>query len=222
MTSQILAYADSTSGLITASDGGRDNLVLFTVTAMIIPRLMSDAEGWDLAGKINSFLDLTEIKIGLFERLPGARDNSVDNLVATAAFSDQRALEIWTYGSQNDWCFNPAEPGVFNFKYWYWPRFIGILPHIKACAGKPLNIVDTVLWSVACIFSALSARDNTSDKCLQFIMNHSMEGRSKLCDWTISQWRWLMQKKYPSGMAEVYAIYFGPKHPFAVNGPRGF
>lgn len=145
----------------------------------------------------------------------------MDNLIATAEISKEIALEIWDYGSKNSWCFNTAYPDDFSLKYWY-GRFIGFVPHVKACAEIKLTLIDKVLWSIACIFSALSPYGNTSDKCLQFIMNHSMQGRSKLCDWTISQWRWLMQKKYPSGMAEVYSIYFGKDHPFAINGPRGF
>lgn len=222
--SQISQYIDPTSGLVASQDGGRDNLVLFTVTALMLSSpqsMISQQELLELTNSLTTFLSLTEVKMGLYERLPGAKDNSVDNLIATAEISKEIALEIWDYGSKNSWCFNPAYPDDFSLKYWY-GRFIGFVPHVKACAEIRLTLIDKVLWSIACIFSALSPYGNTSDKCLQFIMNHSMQGRSKLCDWAIDQWKWIMKHKYPMGMREVYSIYFGRDHLFAVDGPKEF
>lgn len=213
----IKPFLDPATGLIMSKDGGKDNEVLNCATLDMLDGCLPH----DLEYALNRFVNQTAVKVGLYFRYPGANDNSVDNYIALAALSRVLAMKIFDYGSRNLWCFDPAYPTKFSFSKWYF-RFIGFRPFIKARAGLGLNIFDAFLFSLSAVFTALSAYGNTSDKCLQVLMNFHMKESHWLVEFGIWSFNQLMRRKYPKGLAELYGIYFGPDHPFTQAAGNSF
>lgn len=220
LTEEIKPWIDET-GMIQAANHGRDNLILGT--AHLIALLTDPLEQADWRFKAWMFLsDEVAVRSGLYKRYPDCTgNNSVDNLVAAAFASKAQALLIYIRGKKMHWSFDVENPDEFSWRYWY-GRFIGFSPFIKMAAGASIGLVGQLLWSLACIFSALSSKQNTSDKLLQYLMNRIVGGRYWLCDRAMEFWRKIMARKYPGGMRDVYAIYYGPDHPFAKYAPADF
>lgn len=221
LAEEIKPWIHKETGMITASDGGIDNLALGT--AHLIALLTEGAEKAEWRFKAWKFLSSESVSVrpGLYRRYPGATgNNSVDNLVAAAFSCSGQAFFICLRGTQMHWCFDVENPDKFSFKYWY-ARFIGFPPFIKIAAGEKIGLISQLLWSIACIYSALTPKQNTSDKLLQYLMNRTVGGRYWLCDRAIGAWGRLMARKY-SSLKEVYAVYYGDSHPFAKHAPDDF
>lgn len=213
----IKPYIDAETGMVMAADGGRDNLILNTATLIA---LLGDGSGWEM--KALRFLSSVTVAPGLYKRYPGhTGSNSVDNLIGAACASYLIPSQIRLWARHSRWCFNVEKPGSWAFRHWYW-KFIGIPPFIHMAAGRPIGLFYQLTFALACIFSTFSERGNTSDKCLQFLINRRVEHRYPLVNWSIRIWRNRMAKKYPGGMAEVYSIYFGPEHPFTRYARKDF
>lgn len=209
-------WLDPETGLYQAPDHGRDNLIVHT--AALMAQLPSDLHLYMSAKVFHVFVaDNMTVQRGLYRRYPGALlENSVDNLIALACANDYFAMQILQRGREYHWCFDVAYPLGMSFKYWY-GRFIGFPPFIAMAAGKKIGIISQLLFSVACIYSAFSKYDNTSDKCLQYLMNKRVYGKYRLVDWSIRVWRKLMLRKYKAGLWELYFRYYGPGYPLTWN-----
>lgn len=202
---EIQPYLDKETGLLAAPDGGRDNLILYSV---YLYREMGERgeRRYELLDRALRMMGATRVAPGLYLRHPGSTDgNSLDNLVGAAFIDFGMAYERWeTFGPY----FNAANPSERKRnKYWY-GRFPGLKAYIKACAGIKLNAWDKLLWSVACIFNAYFSR-GASDPLLQNLQNHVMSIYG-YCPFARKVWA----RRYPSAQA-LYAEYFGKDHPMA-------
>lgn len=202
-------YIDPETGLIASKDGGKDNETLNVATFEHIHGELPT--GLEVA--LILFMQKTKVKDGLWLRYLGATDNSVDNYIAVACLSPLFALQILKYGERNLWCFNPAVPDSFVLRCWY-GRFLGFKPFIKARVYERMNTLDAFLFGASAVFTAFSEYGNTTDKCLQVLMNQYARNCHWLSDLFISLFERLMYRKYPKGLTELYGIYFGLDHPF--------
>lgn len=209
LTEAIEPFIDPATGLIASKDGGKDNEVLNLAT---FERLRGELTT-DFEIALITFMNKTRVKDGLWFRYPGSTDNSVDNYIAYAYLSPMFALQTLKYGNKNFWCFNPAAPDSFTLRTWY-GRFIGFKPFIKARIYERLNILDAFLFGVSAVFTAMSEYGNTTDKCLQVLMNRHVWDCHWLSNLFIRAFDKLMNRKYPRGLPQLYSIYFGPEHPF--------
>jgi hypothetical protein len=221
LSEEIKPWIDPQTGMIQAADHGTDNLILGTAHLIALLPEGEDRSYWRFKAWMFLSNDVT-VRTGLYRRYPGATgNNSVDNLVAAAYASSSHAFFIYIRGTKMHWCFDVENPDKFSWRYWY-ARFVGFPPFIKMAAGKKIGLMSQVLWSIACVYSALTPKQNTSDKLLQYLMNRVVGGRHWLCDRAISAWGRLMARKYPGGMRDVYAVYYAPTHPFAKYAPTDF
>lgn len=220
LATEIEFFRDPDTGMIHAADGGRDNLILNTATLISLLSADESKQAWARDAAID-FLISSEVQPGLYKREPThTGSNSVDNLIAAACVSQLIAWDIAEHGRKHRWCFNVERPGTFELKHWY-GRFLGV-PAFVRLRARDRALFDPLLFSIACVLSTFSKRENTSDKCLQRLMNEAIKGEHWLCDLAIRVWNKLMQRKYPGGLAELYGVYFGPLHPFARHAPREF
>lgn len=216
-------WIDPETGLITAADGGVDNLATCTATAL---QFLGAEDRLTLRSRVIEFFRLCEVKPGLYSRRPGDHGTgSVDNLVGMACLSYQldtdHRYKMLKYADANDWVFDVENPGSSSVRNNY-GRFAGIPPFLKIAAGVGAPLYDQVIMAGATVFNAGSARENTSDKCLQILINSVVSGRYTICSLGIGVWKTWMQKKYPRGQRELYEIYWGVAHPFTLESPTLF
>lgn len=231
---QLGTLYDPMTHSVLALDGGRDNGILFFAT------FIAHLEGSDRdLLELTAQLAVTERvkRPGLYYRQPNIEDdNSVDNLTAILYLIDTYnfpglAEQPYYWATTHGWCWNVKDPEVWSVRFWYW-RFIGIPPIVKAVAKLPQTYMDQILWSLATVFCALSPYGNTSDKCLQILDNRIMERRLlALPSLAIKIWQTIMTWKYPGGEQELYSMYFdgrkkgepiSPKHPITKMARKDF
>jgi hypothetical protein len=104
----------------------------------------------------------------------------------------------------------------------YFSRIIDFFPALQAAAQRSLSVNDRGLFCAALIANFFEHKSATSGKCLIYLKAKMVEGKYPLCDFVISLWRFIQKLRYPGGMKDVYAIYFGESHPFALYGPGDF
>lgn len=205
---------------ISPADHSTDNGILFLATLIALTPA-EERSYWRLP--TYRCLVACEIQPGLFMRYPGSFErSSVDNLVGAMVASklteQQFHKEIVYYGRKNDWCFDVEKPGLFEAYDWY-GRFPGMIQMLLLAVDEPIDLVSQITVAGAIIVSALSAHDNTSDKCLQYLLNQVIYGKHFIVDMAIQVWCLLMNKKYPGGLHELYSIYFGADHFFSTHAP---
>jgi hypothetical protein len=201
-------------------DHSTDNALLYSATYLVL--------SGDLQYE-NAFIDFVracEVQPGIYHRYPGdPGDNAHDDLtgiaVAAKLFGLPFARDIHSYGARHGWCWNVQSPGQFDRRY-FWPRIFDFEPTIKAAAGAKITFFDQVLYALALTWNTREAKEETSGKCLIYLKNKVMDGQGWLSNWAIRYWRRKMLELYPGGIRDVYAIYFGPDHPFAKFAPSSF
>lgn len=201
------------------TDHSCDNGLLFSATYMVLEgRNYSDERGW--------FIDLLDTcqpsERGWFVRYPGAGVVAHDDLTGIAAASMYGAYCVGTYGKRHWWSWG-LKPGKGTIRTW-WGRIVDFPPTVMAAYGSRVGLLSQILWSIDTMASCLTAKGNTSGKCLSYLKIKVMDRRKDvwLCHLASKFWRSRMRKMYPGGMRDVYAIYFKPAHPFAVLGPVDF
>lgn len=213
----VTPYIDSATGLMVSRDGGKDNEILNMATLEHVQGFLTE----DQSLAVHTYLKNSEVQDGLFARSPGAQDNSVDNLIAIAYLSPVDAIDMYHYGRNNWWVFNVAKPGKLKLQFFF-GRFVGFIPFLSAAAFGYMSTFEALLYAVSTIFTSFSEHGNTSDKCLQVLMNERVLGKHWLSDWGIRVFNKLMMEKYPGGLHELYTVYFGANHPFTINAWRKF
>jgi hypothetical protein len=197
-------YLDPDTGLLMATDGGKDNLILYSA---YLYRELEGNSYYTNAQRLRlsclTFLFQGQAAPGLYRRAPGSQDdNSIDNLIGACYISPTIARYILRRWNSHFACFDVNRPAWIGLgKNWY-GRFIGLKPYIKAAAGKPVSRFDKLLWSLACIWSTYRSK-GASDPLLQSLQNDLMPG----CRLAKMLWR----RKY--NVKALYSAYFGPDHP---------
>lgn len=208
-------------------DHSTDNALLFTSTYIV---LYSDQEKWDqfeesippearVAWNDWSWLVThCEINPGLLSRYPGdlnltSHDDYTGVVVASAyvghGFMAQR---ICQYGLEHDWWFGDNFLG----------RIIDFVPLVKVAAGAPISRLERLMAAAGFLGNLWEPTEETSGRCLLYLKQKVLRGRYWEVDLGIWVWKLMMRYRYPTGMAGVYAIYFGPLHPFSLYGPKDF
>lgn len=209
---QTQGYLQKTYGVVsnyqhTADEFNCDNYHLFTAEAMLL-------SGFTVWPGYPKFFDDSEIPnhTGLICRYPGNFGNiSVDELVGAATLDRDAAIEIYEYGDNHNWVFQP-QGGKFVWGSWM-ARFINLIPYVKhqAFRLKWYDLFWKLSWSVACILSTESS--GTSGQLLMWVQIQKMEGHYWICDQAIRFWKWRMDSLYVGGLQQVMYIYFGSSHP---------
>lgn len=214
------------------SDHSTDNAILFSGTYAVLmwQPVASYQDRW---AEIRSWFLKLEVQLrvrfdgAVYDRYPmdSSSLNSHDNLIGLMAalyfYCPLKNIDIWRWGEKHWGSWNNQDPDKWTFASWL-ARIPGVWAFVKAAAGRPMNILDQLVWAAACVWSCFSKKEDTSGKCLQYLQNQVVWGKHKICDWAIIHWREQMLSMYPGGMKEVYAIYFGKEHPFAQSGPLDF
>jgi hypothetical protein len=167
------------------------------------------------------FYAASQVRPGLILRWPKSpNDVSQQEIVAASALGFPRRIE--QYGASNLWCFNAQDPDKFSFNYFY-ARFLDVVPFIRMMSGYRVTI-GLLFWAIAVITTALTSYGNTSEKVYKYMEVEKIKGRHWGTNFTIWIWIWkkLMQRKYPGGPKELFAIYFPAKHPFIDYAPERF
>jgi hypothetical protein len=199
-----------------------DNLLLFTGTYIQLLDTITPNDAY----LFSKFVRSCEVVPGLFNRYPGFHgQESWDDLIGVVAGSHRLGLqygsEVLYYGEDHDWNWNNVQPGVINTESMLgrFPQFVAML---RVAGRETPSYAEQILFAACCIRAAFDPPGDTSGRCLQFLMNRVVFGKCMLMDLSIFFWRWKMKRVYPGGMRDVYKIYFGPEHPFAVYGPTDF
>lgn len=219
----LIQYTDKQTGLILASDGGRDNMPVCTALAHI---LTDDCVQADLLEeRAEDFINRPDVKVewGTFRRYPGANDNSVDNMIGLCYLSKNYAQWIWQYKWESLFSFNVSNYKKFSFKWWY-GRFLGFPSYVKFVATGDIGILDYVLVSISMWFSTFGAKEDTSNKILQYIMNqkYAKNDNSRILNFFLKRWNKKMNKIYAYGPKQMFEIYFGASHPFTMAAKMNF
>lgn len=203
-----------------------DNAILFTGTYLALLKEPLKSELLDYA----RFLTQCAVpgQFGLYYRFPAYHDmNAHDDQtgIAAAAVYDEiggHAREQHLHGVFNFWSWNTEVPGKWTLRSFF-GRIPGHVATVKAAAGVGLNLID-ILYAALGFYAdtRVTDRNNTNGRCLMYLRQKVLRGQSKILDLVISYWRRKMKDMYPDGMREVYEIYFGPTHPFAIHGPENF
>lgn len=223
---EIKPWVDEETGMIQAGDGGRDNLVVMTATLV---SLLPDPERLPWLGLIDDFAIRAAVEPGLvsvdYHRVQGM---SPDNICALMVMGDRTTKSaIMAYGRKTFWTFNCERPGRFGIRggVWFIPGFVALM---KIANDEQINPFSRFVVFCAAIVNALSAYDNTTNKCLQRLWNRKLSPDSL----TVRVWRFLMSRKYPGGEQELLGIYhkipqnrqaeLGQVHPYAKYAPSNF
>ena len=191
------------------------NALLYTATYYIITDILHEAtpqHRLDLYKLVvDSWMELGRLSRGPHKKSDPASHDDHSGIAATSLFYDT-AHAIMIY---NEW------------PWWkFWP--LGILPHLKLCAGKKLGVLDKLCWVANIYGTTFSKYDSTSGRILDWIKISAYERsyeRSKIMQWAINKWRADIAKRYPHRMGDVFSVYFdrslelkeeNMQHPFAV------
>jgi hypothetical protein len=223
--SQVQAWREPTWRVVSnqkkPTDKSSDNPTLFTATYLVnCDDLTSEKQVF-----VN-FINACQVERGLFNRYPGDLDlNSWDEMIGLTAASVKLGLnyhhDILLWGEDNNWTWNNPDPSKEPIQA-FLGRYPAFIPFLQMACGHTPTPVDEVLYAGANEASAMTPVGNESGKCLQYLMNKTIFGKRPEIDLSIWIWRELMKKKYPGGMKDVYASYFGAFHPFALYGPADF
>ena len=200
------------------TDKSSDNGQLFTAEYIV-----NCAHASDQVSMFQSFMTACQIKPGLYSKYPGDTDlNSWDNYTGIVAASVKLGLtlhkDVYAYGQANEWTWNNTSAPTPSAILGRYPAFV---PFLEMANGVTPSLSDQILFAASCIASACTAKSNTSGKCLQYLMNKSVFGKHRVVDVSIFLWSIIMQARYGS-LKGLYAVYFGPSHPFSIYAPTEF
>lgn len=205
-------------------DDSSDNGLLFSARYILLKHLRGDLITPD---DYEWFLDLAarySIAPGLFERYPGRKAfESHDDVSGMAMASFILGIKtfpnaILAYGEDHNYDWNTEDPGRFSFRG-YLARVAGFVPHLRACAGQALTILDQVEFFVGCILSIFSDPGDTSGRLLMVDKAETLRGRYPIPAIAITFFDAHLKKRY-GGLKGLSEIYYGKDHPFAVYAPE--
>lgn len=185
-----------------------------TATLICLLEKESDRSIW--RGTLYQNLAECQVVPGLYKVDPHRiQGMTPDNIVGY--ISILYSPEIYHYGLTTFWSYDCTAPYKFSLKYCV-ARFPGFVSFIKLSAVQDISIFGHIAIFLSAIFNTLSQYDNASDKCLQYLLNKRLTENS----WTVRSWKYLMMRKYPGGLKELYSIYYGKDHPFTKYAPTQF
>lgn len=207
------------------NDHSCDNALLFTSTYVALNLQDRDY----VYGPFYRFFKACEVpnESGLYYRYPGVITfNEFDDLTGiSVAFNligyTYGAKEILEHGRKNWYFWNNLNPGV-KVKEAFFGRIPSFVAGLKAAAGEKLNLFDVFYTAIAYIYDAYVDKQETNGRCMLYLRQKVLRGKSMLLDLALAFWRKRMIRLYPDGMKGVYRIYFGPEHPFTIHGPGDF
>jgi hypothetical protein len=146
-------------------------------------------------------------------------------LTHASYFTDFRpAHEIYNYGEENYWFYNPAgvkwfkdEHGKFKwfakFKCFHAIR-PGVVQHYKLAAGQALDIIDQIWWAIGIMTGKKNNEGGLQLEWLMVDLYLNQSHRYAICDKAAMLWQnaLYMNQKYPQLMGSVFEKYFGPDH----------
>lgn len=204
-------------------DHSTDNGLLFSATYLkLLERLegnMGVEYGWFLA-----LVESCELEYGLVGRYPGAPGlEAHDDLIGIAAVNRALASDILGYGEKHFYSWNTEQPGHWSARTFLY-RIGGFIPFLRVRSrNRPLSWLDKLNAAVTYFLNTFEKREETSGKCLLFLMSHAFEERGGwLVRHAVAHWRKRMLALYPDGLQEMYSIYFPPGHPFRTYAPSDF
>lgn len=215
---QMSPYMDKETSLITAPDGGRDNLVLFTAR---LTRYLALDELEKYRPTVEQAIKTLTIKPGLYRRYPTHNDeNSPDNFIgAIVLFKNlgmmDKLQEMRSYVRWHFWFYNTSDQFIRfkKFKFLtkdFYAIHIGIPVLLKAACGERLNAWDVFAYKIAIKF-LMKTTSGSSDTCLQDDMN-SIIGDSRLLDVITEFNDWVKTDR--GGRKAVFTDFYGADHPF--------
>jgi hypothetical protein len=202
-----------------------DNALLFTSTYVALNP--NDTTYW--CDYFIPFMQACQVpnQRGLYYRYPGVITfNEFDDLTGISVACNQigynlDAIAILEHGRKNLYFWNNLNPGV-KVKEAFFGRIPSFVAGLKAAAGEKLNLFDVLYTAIAYIYDAYVDKQETNGRCMLYLRQKVLRGKSMLLDLALAFWRKRMIKLYPDGMKGVYRIYFGPEHPFTIHGPGDF
>jgi len=197
------------------------NAILYTGTYALIQKKLGIAANLDVLAK--DVYDHVQVKPGVIHRAnkpqdAETHDDYIGMLTISALANGKEAEEIYEYGKAHGWsyvnvAYNFAD--VFNGQFW---RLPGVVQHIKLCAGKAWNWFDCLMFFIAVMANAFTAKNDTSGKILtwHYVSMYELKGdKSPLCEFAATFWKKRILEMYPNAMGDVFSIYFGPEHIFS-------
>ena len=95
-------------------------------------------------------------------------------------------------------------------------RFGGFSALAALAKNKTPSFLDLVLWTPRLLIDIV-CRDGTSGTILNWQIIKCLE--LKKIDFAVSLvklWKWALERRFKNKMGDVFSIYFGEEHPFAI------
>jgi hypothetical protein len=159
-------------------------------------------------------------KIGVLNRGWGredaqAHDDYIGVMAAAKICAPEIAKSIVEYGKRNYWYYN--NKGVSRFFSALFIRMPGIVQHFKSAAGEPLNSFDEFMIDIDLMFTTFRPANEVSGRILDWLKIKTMDlNQHPELIGVVEAWKADIKRKYPKLMGDVFAKYFGEKHPFAI------
>lgn len=230
----IQPWLDIQTGLMTASDGGKDNLIL--MSAYLLRELVRSGEidaAHILLERMQIFLSACQVAPGLYLRAPGnTEQNSVDNLVGACAAGTEVAEAIRVRWNRHLSCFDVSNPNKFAINSNFYARFIGTKAYIVVTADKKPWFIQKWFWNFSVWWSIKSTFPGVVRSILELLakiaakfgktvtlpggasnpllMSLQVDYMSECCP-KVSEW-W--SKHY--SIQNLYSQYFGPTFPLTT------
>ena len=202
---EIQPWIDPESGLMTAADGGKDNLIL--MSAYLHRELLRLGEvdaALELGARAIGFLSKCRVDKGLYRRAPGdLSNNSVDNMIGACSLSVGVSEFIRQRWNSHFSCFDVNDADSIALGSNFFGRFIGLKAYIVSSASRKPWMVQRALWILSALFS-IRYSTGSSDALLQMLQCDAM---SRWCPKTAEYWG----KHY--SIKTLYSEYFGENFP---------
>ena len=222
----IKEYREKETGMIglvpNPDNHSTDNGLLFSSTYIV---MLSEEERLQEMVWFNDLVKSCEKGMGLYLRYPNFEDlNAHDDLtgitVASSLLDYKYSVDILFHGIIHHWSWNTID------NKWTVKTFFGRIPSfvagVKAAIGHPLNLFDILFASLAYIGDTFVKKEETNGRCLLYLRQKNLLGKSFLLDIVIRYWKRKMMKLYPDGLKGLYRIYFGQNHPFTICANENF
>jgi hypothetical protein len=209
--------------------GSSGNALLFTAYAMLVLRQQGCLAQFDRDLFLIQVAEACEIIPGLYKRPPpySQDQESQDDYIGLAAASyflnTSHARDALEYGREHyykKWCFyckyqydkaHVEESQVFNA---WLGRFVTAMIHMQWAAGEYPALWRRLWWAYSVAFSG--SKNEQDPWLLNWLMIHTMDGRSRIGLVGASIWQWRLKRAFPGGIKQVFARYFNdPNHPLA-------
>lgn len=200
-------------GLAWPLSKGTDNLPVGQATLILLQAIAKESSVSSVIA-LDGFLNKCRVGRGLYRRTPENTDqNAVDNYIAGCFMSHAKDIYwrcVWRFGIFANDKFEPR--AIFA-------RFFGLRPYAKFRAGYSLNAFDRWILKVSMNMTLNDDPTDTSNKCLQVIINYALKGFYPDIDQAISEWATKMADQYPGGLKDLYTYYWGKEHTFYHYAP---